>query len=264
MQGYNWLDLSGSSFLFSTALSSGPMRHHPGEVWFLPPESEEGGDPKGRRHVLLTPCDHSDDICVLAYASTQSTEARFGAGFLLVDPATSGSSRCGFTRPSYVYPSRLVPATSENLQRMTGRLVEEMTQLRLVLREALGIGTGAAPDEESSSWRGRVVRLSRSRREAIGYGYAIVVTEPRYSSRQRYQTVVPIEDLREFEPGPGDVEVTRGDWFRSVSSETGVLVAVPDVQSVFHSRDIDGWTGALVDDTTMERVDRALIELFDL
>ena len=98
----------------------------------------------------------------------------------------------------------------------------------------------------------------------IGYGYAIVVTESRYSSRRRYQTIVPIEDLREFEPGPGDVEVTQGDWFRAVAPEAGVLIAVPDVQSVFHPRDIDGWAGAVVDDTTMARVERALIELFDL
>ena len=165
MQGYNWLDLSGSSFLFSTRSFEGAMRHHPGEVWFLPPEAEEGGDPKGRRHVLLTPCEHSGGICILAYASTQSTEAHFDAGFLLVDPATSGSPRCGFTRPSYVYPSRLVPAVPENLLRMTGRLVEEMTQLRLVLREALGIGTGAARDEDSSScvggWCGSAVPAER-------------------------------------------------------------------------------------------------------
>jgi hypothetical protein len=243
------------------------MRHSPGEVWLLPPEAEEGGDPKDRRHVLLTTCDDVEDIGIFAYASTQPTEARYGAACVLVDPGASRHVRTGFARPSYVYLSRLVPAGSENLLRMTGRLIDEMPHLRLLLREALGVGKGIASEVESDTgnWRGRVVRLGRSRRESIGYGYAIVVTEPRYSGRQRYQIIVPVEDLREFEPYPGDITVTRGDWFSAIASELpGVLIAVPDIQSVFHPREIDRWTGAVVDDTTMAEIESALIELFEL
>jgi hypothetical protein len=243
------------------------MRRYPGEVWFLPPEAEEGGDPKDRRHVLLTTCDAVEDIGVFAYASTQPTEAQNGATYLLVDPAVSRYAPTGFARPSYVYLSRLVPARSENLLRMTGRLVDEMPHLRLLLREALGVGTGTTSGDraDGSNWRGRVVQLSSSRRESIGYAYAIVVTEPRYSQRQRYQIVVPVDDLREFEPVLGDVKVTQGDWFSAIAPGlTGVLIAVPDVQSIFHPREIEDWTGAVVDDTTMTEVEAALIGMFDL
>jgi hypothetical protein len=36
------------------------------------------------------------------------------------------------------------------------------------------------------------------------------------------------------------------------------------VQAVFHPRDIEDWVGAVVDETTMAKVEAALIELFDL
>jgi hypothetical protein len=242
------------------------MPHHPGEVWFLPPEAEEGGDPKGRRHVLLTPCEDVGDIGIFSYASTRSTEARFGAACLLVSPDPGPYAKTGFSRPTWVYLSRLVPARSESLLRMTGRLTDEMPRLRLLLRQALGLGTGTASGSGADGgWRGRLVRLSNSRSESIGYEYAVVITEGRYSKRQRYQIVVPVDDLREFEPGPGDVTVTAGDWFRAITPEvTAVLVAIPDVQSVFHLHDIEEWTGAVVDEETMVKVEAALVELFAL
>jgi hypothetical protein len=86
---------------------------HPGEVWFLPPDVRHGGDPKTRRHVLLTTCGIPGDVAILAYASTQGTEAAFGAANVLLDPyATADGSRgrTGFEHPTYIYPSRLVSA----------------------------------------------------------------------------------------------------------------------------------------------------------
>lgn len=242
------------------------MAHEPGEVWFLPPDAEEGGDPKGRRHVLLTPMAPFDDLGIFAYASTQPTEARFGAARLFVDPASSSSPRPGFTRPSYVYLGRLVPARSKHLLRMTGQLLSEMPQLRRALREALGVGrTGSSPPIRDSGWRGRVARLAARRSEAIGFRHGIVVTEPLYSRCERYQIIVPIGSVDELTPEPGDLIVTNGDWLRSISpGGTEVLVAIADVQSVFHSADIDSWTGAVVDEATMKRIDAALIDLFDL
>jgi hypothetical protein len=243
------------------------MRHYPGEVWFLPPEAEEGGDSKGRRHVLLTTCDAVDDVGIFSYASTRATEARFGAACLFVDPAADPSASTGFTRPSYVYASRLIPARSESLVRMTGRLIDEMPFLRQLLRQALGLGTGTAGGNRptAAGWRGRVVRLGRVRAESIGYCYAIIVTEPTYSNRERYQIVVPVEDLDEFESGPGDLEVTHGEWIRAIAAwPRGALVAIADVQSVFHPSDVQGWTGAVVDETTMALIEAALIELFGL
>lgn len=237
------------------------MRHIPGEVWFLPPEAEEGGDPKDRRHVLLAAHDDGDDGGIFAYASTQPTETRFGAAHLLVDPARSRSPRVGFTRLSYVYPARLVPAAEEDLVRMTGRLDAEMSHLRAALRRALGLASTAT----EAHWRGRVVRIAGVRAELIDYRYGVVVTEPAYSRHERYQIIVPIDDADEFEPAPGDIVVDKGDWFIPVAPPIRrALFAISDVQSVFHPRDIDHWTGAVVDPVSMRRVDQALVELFGL
>jgi hypothetical protein len=220
-----------------------------------------GGDPKSRPHVLLTRCEDSGGIGIFAYASTRPTEAYFGAACLLVSPEGGRDPTTGFSRQTWVYLSRLVPVLSESLLRMTGRLIDEMPRLRLLLRQALGVGTGT----DRAGWRGRLVRLKRSRSETIGYTYAIIVTEPRYSERERYQIVVPVDDLAIFESGPGDVTVTTGDWFRAITPElTGVIIAIPDVQSIFHLHDIEAWTGAVVDEATMAKVEAALVELFDL
>jgi hypothetical protein len=243
------------------------MRRYPGEVWILPPEAEQGGDFKARRHVLLTPCEDARDIGILAYASTQPTEARFGAPYLWVDPAATGYPNTGFSKPTYVYPSRLTPSASEDFLRMTGRLVDEMPHLRRLLRTALGFGTGTAnnPGAAAGSWRGRVVELSATRREAIGYERAVVLTDPAYSRRRRYQIIVPIEDPREFEAGTGDVEISAGAWFQRMDPDLpGAILAVADVQSVFHVHDITRWRGVVVDEPSMNLLETALTLLFSL
>ena len=35
---------------------------------------------------------------------------------------------------------------------------------------------------------------------------------------------------------------------------SGVVVAIPDVQSVFHPLEIESWPGAIVDDVTLRRM----------
>ena len=242
------------------------MRHEPGEVWFLPPAAEKGGDPKERRHVVLAPCDEVGDVGSFAYASTQGTEARFGAPHLFVDPGSSRSPRTGFSRPSYVYPSRMTLAYSEDLLRKTGQLVDEMPQLRGVLREAVGLGRLRAETAwVPPNWRGRVVRLSTGASESIGYQHGIVVTEPAYSSRERYQLIVPVIEASHLEPERGDLVITEGDWLRSIGSgPSGVLIAIPDTQSIFHPLEIDGWTGTVVDATAMGQIEDALAGFFAL
>jgi hypothetical protein len=242
------------------------MSHEPGEVWLLPPAAEEGGDPKVRRHVLLTSRADSGGVGTLAYASTSVTEARFGAAHLFVDPAVSRSPRLGFARPSYVYPSRLSLAYTADLLRITGRITDEMPLLWMALRQALGMaGAGTRAPLAAPNWRGRVIRLTSGVSASIGCEHGIVVTEPAYSSRERYQIIVPVVDSGEFEPEPGDVEITEGDWLRAVApSARGLVAAVPDAQSVFHPLEIDGWTGATGDDGTMRRIDEALVRLFGL
>lgn len=160
-----------------------------------------------------------------------------------------------------MYPGRLVPAVEEDLVRMTGRLDAEMPHLRAALRRALGLTSTAA----EGHWRGRVVRIADARAELIDYRYGVVVTDPAYSRCERYQIIVPIDDADEFEPAPGDVVVGEVTWLAPIApSMRRALVAISDVQSVFHPRDIDRWTGAVVDPVNLRRVDQALVELFGL
>ncbi|HKP75347.1 MAG TPA: hypothetical protein VJT67_07365 [Longimicrobiaceae bacterium] len=166
----------------------------------------------------------------------------------------------GFSQPTFIYLSRLVPARPSSLLRKTGKLVDEMPRLQTLLRRALGIGMGRR------GWRGRVVQLADARAESIGYSHAIVVTEPGYSAHERYQTIVPIDNLEEFEPVPQDLQIVDGADWAPTSGRTwhGVLVAIADVHSVFHPRDVHAWIGAVVDDVTMRRIDAALESLFSL
>jgi hypothetical protein len=241
---------------------------YPGEVWFLPPEARVGGDPKGRRHVLLTACGEVDEVGIMAYASTQPVEAEHGASNVLLNPASTGYGRRGFTgfsRPTYIYSSRLIPARSEDFQRLAGRIIDEMPQLRLALRQALGLGAGSSCGTGSAagSWRGRVVSLTAEMQREIGFGYGIIVTDPAYSNAERYQLIVPIDTLAEFEPGEGDLAMRNPSWLAAPQGALdGVLIAVPEVQSVFHPTEVRHWTGAIADEATMREIDAALSELF--
>jgi hypothetical protein len=243
---------------------------NPGEVWFLPPDAVEGGDAKGRRHVLLTECEDQDDTGVFAYASTQTTEAVFGAAALLVDPERTPQGRSGqsgFERPTYIYPSRLVGASTDEMTRMVGRLVDELVELRELLRRALGIGAGVNTERLSSgrSWRGRIVRFSEIIQQEMDCAHGLIVTEPAYSIRQRYQVVVPVLDLREFESTGTDVVVEEKEWLPLLFGEAAAAAfAIEMIQTVFHPTDIQGEMVAVVDDETASRIDARLLQLFDL
>lgn len=243
---------------------------YPGEVWFLPPDATEGGDAKGRRHVLLTLCKDHDDAGILAYASTQATEAAFGAAALLLDPRRTQhgrAGRSGFNRPTYIYPSRLVGASAIEMRRMAGRLVDELAELRVLLRKALGIGTGTSVTSTMarSSWRGRIVRFSEALRREMDCSYGLVITEPAYSSRQRYQLVVPVLDMREFDSAGMDVVVEGKEWLPLVFGDArAVAFAVEMVQTVFHPTEIGAHASTVVDGDTVSRIEARLLEMFDL
>lgn len=243
---------------------------HPGEVWVLPPDAREGGDPKARRHVLLNTCGDDSEAAIFAYASRQGTEAAFGAANVLLDPfATSygSSGRTGFEHPTYIYPSRLVPAAQVHLTRFKGRIIDEMAAIRLKLHDALGIRTGSANGRGPAvgSWRGRVVRFSGPFIRELGCGHGVVVTEPAYSNAHRYQTIVPLLDPAEFEPHESDLVVTERPWLTHIDARLHTAwLAVDMVQTVFHPTDIDGWTGATVDEGTMAEIDAYLLNLFGL
>ncbi|HET7464851.1 MAG TPA: hypothetical protein VFJ82_26645 [Longimicrobium sp.] len=242
------------------------MKRYPGQVWFLPPELEEGGDGKRRRHVLLTTCEEGH-AGVFSYASTRPAEARSGAAYLFVDPAASPDRGTGFSKPTYVYASRLVAATPGTSSRLVGRIVHELPRLRAMLVRALGLGTGTdvGCGKAARSWRGRIVTLSAARREAGGYGFGIVVTEADYSRRRRYQIIVPMDDARVLEREPEDLVVSQRAWVHQVGPGIDtVAIGVVDVHSMFHPLDIAAWTGAVVDEETLAEIEARLRVLFEL
>jgi hypothetical protein len=242
------------------------MQRHPGEVYFLPPEAREDGDPKTRRHVLLSACDDDSDIVALAYASTAGTEAAFGASYVLLDPYATQYQGTGFDQPTYIYPSRLVSVGVDALTKPVGIVVDEMQQIREKLRIALGLGTGTVAGTllAAGSLRGRVVQFSASVLQETEAAYGLIVTEPRYSLQQRYQHVIPILDAGEYEPAAGDVVVTDTLWLREMGKFDSAILAVPMVFSVFHPVEVSRPLSVVVDDPTIAAVDEALIQLFGL
>ncbi len=151
---------------------------------------------------------------------------------------------------------------------MTGRLDGELPQLLSVLRLALGIGTGTVLSSGWTgrpSWRGKVVRLGSSAREAIGYTFAVVLTEHRYSMHRRYQLVVPIGNRAAMDPLEQDLVVTGRDWLQVLDMHpAGAVLAVAEVQSLFHRDEIEAWTGVVIDEETLREIEAALSRLFDL
>ncbi len=243
---------------------------HPGEVWFLPPDAREGANPKTRRHVLLTTCGDEADLAIFAYASTQGTEAAFGAANVLLDPFASAygsSGRTGFDRPTYIYPSRLVSVSRADLVRIKGRVIDEMAAIRSKLHDALGIRTGTANGQgpAAGSWRGRVIQFTEAFTRELECSYGVVVTEPAYSNAQRYQTVVPVLNPEEFEPHDSDLIVAGQPWIERIDPRlNAVWLAVDMVQTVFHPTEILRWSGATVDEGTMTELDTYLLHLFGL
>jgi hypothetical protein len=240
---------------------------YPGEVYFLPPDAREGGDPKPRRHLLLTTQKEPGDSLVFAYTSRQATEASHGAAHYVVDPYATSYRHTGFDAASYVYPSRLVPAAEEDLSRLMGRLLDDMPTIRDTLRAALGLGTGtgAGTGGAAGSLRGTVARFNSRVTAENGIEYGVIVTEPRYSFARRYQNVVPILNAAEFEPEHLEVYVESAPWLDRVAGGLrAAILSAPEVFSVFHPHEIMSAPIAIVDEATMSRVDAALAYQFDL
>jgi hypothetical protein len=160
-----------------------------------------------------------------------------------------------------------VSAEEEDLRRFMGRVLDELPAIRDVLRVALGLrtGTGRGAERAAGSWRGAVVRLSPTITAEAGYRFGLVVTEPQYCRRLRFQNLVPLIDASDLEPEPGEVYVAGMPWLAEVGEGLGsAILAVPMITSVFHPREIVGMPVTFVDESTMSEVDAALIHLFDL
>jgi hypothetical protein len=239
---------------------------YPGEVWFLPPEARAEGDFKWRRHVLLTPCGEQGDIGIFAYASTAAIESAFGGASVLIDPYANAYRHTGFSAPTYVMPCRLVPAASEDMQRMAGRIIDEMPAIRSELRRALGLGTGTrAGGSASGSLRGCVVELGDSLAAESGFRLGVLVSEGGYSLAHRYQLLIPLLDATEYDTQPDDVVAIGKAWAGEIRPGlVTAILAVRLIQTAFHPLEIARVLPVVVDDTTIAEVDRALIRVFGL
>lgn len=150
---------------------------------------------------------------------------------------------------------------------MAGRLVDELAELRVLLRKALGIsaGTSVTSTTARSSWRGRIVRFSEALSREMDCSHGLVITEPGYSSQQRYQLVVPVLDLREFDSTGMDVVVEEKEWLPLVfGGAQEVAFAVEMIQTVFHPTEIEAHATTVVDGDTVSRIEARLLEMFDL
>lgn len=239
----------------------------PGEVYYLPRDEALGGDPDIHPHVLLTPCSEEGGFVTLAYSSTRPTEKQHEAAAHLVDPSRRGRILSGFDRPTYVYPSRLFSMAVDDLPEAAGRIVDDLVDVRNALRHALGLGTGtgASGGPAAGTLRGQIVTLSPQTAGEIDTRFAIVVTEPRYCWAERNQLIVPIYPMNDFVPVESDLAVEGAPWLRRIGmdGEEGVL-AVSQIQSVWHRREIADELGAVIDPESMTTLETALERWFDI
>jgi hypothetical protein len=231
-----------------------------GEVYVLPPDEAEDGDEKYRRHVLLNDCGDGDDaICTFAYASTQYTEALYGAANHLVNPVQGAYQKTGFVRPTYVYPSRLIVCEGDHVTEggRTGRLIDDFVQVREQLRYALGIGTGTGEGSGPAygSYRGMIAVPTPAVRESCGWDWGVVVTEGLYSKQRRFQTVVPLVDAQ-WQELQGVVAIDK-PWLTNLGLHDA-LAFVPLVASFFESGELAEILPLTIDEGTMEEIDFAL------
>ncbi|HSU13106.1 hypothetical protein [Longimicrobium sp.] len=186
-----------------------------------------------------------------------------------IDPARTrygAAGLTGFNRPTFVYPCRLISAVSEDMDRMVGRLIDEMAEVRSALADALGLRTGTCDGSGAAagSWRGRVVRVTDGVAEEAGFLYGVVVTEPRYSRRRRYQLLIPLLNEDEFEHDALDVRVADPAVALLGAEWTTALIATRLIQTAFHKHEINAWTELVVSETIMTEIDDALRSLFAL
>ena len=100
---------------------------------------------------------------------------------------------------------------------MTGRIIDEMPDIRRELHRALGLGTGtSATGPAAGSFRGHVAELSRALAAEMDTRFAVIVTDPGYSLARRYQLILPLLNAAEYNSEPGDVIVSRTPWLPKV------------------------------------------------
>lgn len=233
---------------------------HPGDVFYLPPEASESFDKGDRPHVLLSLFDPRTPVATLAYGSTKSTDALHGAEYVLIDPTATAYRGTGLKRPTYVYTSRLVGFDRNAVGRCSGRIIDEMPEIRASLARALGIGRGVTGEVNTrrSNRRGRLVELAPDLAADWDVRYAVVITGPEYSRTGFQQTLVPLLD-GECEAWDLDVVIRDASWLAPLGKRYGTAILATSMAStVYLPSHIARFLDIVMPSRIMAEVDSAL------
>ena len=240
-----------------------------GDVHSLPLEDRDDADRKLARPWLLlhTPAPEVP-VLAFAYGSSQPTEKKLAASPLSLDWTRTNGRR----EHSEFYPARLrTPPPSEAGVRIGH--ADRHERIRHAFRDALGITEGVRwSGDPHEAGRGRIVQLSAAAQiRHDDARFAVIVTQHGYALTRRYQHLLPIYDLGEILPEPGDV-VSHAGWTRNLPRPMaeGAIVAVgglftgSEARRPFVPGPIAGYTHQAVDEATMVGVERALAALYGL
>jgi hypothetical protein len=244
----------------------GPAERKAGHIFWMPAGATWLNRDKPRPFALVTRS-APGALATLVYGSTRDTERRAGAACIEVAPIREGLNRNRLRARTWFYPGTLLPLDHEDLPQHAGFLGNLLAELRSALRTALGIGQGSClgAGSPAGSLRGRIVVLSTALSHDIRTAFAVVLTEPRYSAQRSYQIILPIYSLSVEKTGEHHVVVSSAEWLRDVPAwKEGIVLPIPTTNSVWHAYDIKGETEHVVDDGTLDQIDRALCGFFSL
>ena len=237
-----------------------------GDIHNLPTEEHPDPDRKPGRPWLLVHTPGGAKRCVLAYGTTQDTEAVEGATALDIRwRRLSGT----FTESRF-FTARLRNHDPAEIGDRVGHARTYREDIRASFAAALGIGTGVGAGAAGSVERGQVVALHSIIRERIGARWAVLVTRPQYACRRRHQILVPIHDAGEVDLMDGEIS-SRASWVEALpGAPVEAVVAVPSIFSECEAgrpRSPGGIVGVVrsrLDAASMREVDGALTAYFGL
>jgi hypothetical protein len=255
-----------------------------GHIFWIP-KGEKIGNDKARFHFLVHRCRHTqqepiDQItATLAHLTTKGTEELvFGAP---CHEIKEGKGR--LAKPdqegSFVNGVRLLPRAAKLLRASDKSATRAVPGVRDAVRNALGLIPAAAAVE--GSVRGRIVRLVPETR----LQYGVILTQPEYSAKRRYQVVAPIiNGVIQAPDGPRQIATNRyrfqaarqpwwqtlpGNWTRPLI-DTNIVIALSEESSPNTPKgrallkQIEAVMGHSVDAATLTQIETALITRLEL
>jgi hypothetical protein len=237
-----------------------------GDIHNLPVEEHPDPDRKPGRPWLLVHTPGDAKRRVLAYGTTQDTEAAEGATALDIRwRRLSGS----FTESRF-FIARLRNHDPAEIAERVGHARGYTEEIRASFAAALGIGSGVGPGAAGSIERGQVVALHSVIRERIGARWAVLVTEPEYARRRRHQILLPVYDAEDVDLMDGEIS-SRAAWVAALpGAPSEAILSVPSIISECEAGrprrpgGIIGVVRSRLNAASMREVDAALTAYFGL